>query len=84
MFGGRFGVNVRTVGQNFGLSVRELSNIINQNFNNKFKINWDHSMPDGAPKKVMDDRRFKKVFQNFKFTDFNYGIEQTIKYYIKI
>ncbi len=69
------------IGQNFGLSVRELSNIINQNFNNKFSINWDHTMPDGAPKKVMDDRRFKKVFQNFKFTDFNYGIEQTIKYY---
>lgn len=69
------------IGQNFGLSVRELSQIINQNFNDKFVIKWDHTMPDGAPKKVMDDRRFKKVFKNFGFTDFNYGIEQTIKYY---
>lgn len=69
------------IGQNFGLSVRELSQIINQNFNDKFVIKWDHTMPDGAPKKVMDDRRFKKVFKNFVFTDFNYGIEQTIQYY---
>lgn len=69
------------IGQNFGLSVRELSQIINQHFDNKFTITWDHTMPDGASKKVMDDRRFKKVFKNFTFTEFNYGIEQTIKYY---
>ncbi len=69
------------IGQNFGLSVRELSQIINQNFNDKFVIKWDHTMPDGAPKKVMDDRRFKKIFKNFTFTEFNYGIEETIKYY---
>jgi GDP-L-fucose synthase len=72
------------IGQNFGLSVRELSQIINQKFNNSFSIKWNHNMPDGAPKKVMDDRRFKKVFHNFEFTDFNYGIEQTIQYYKSI
>lgn len=72
------------IGQNFGLSVRELSHIINQKFNNLFSIKWNHNMPDGAPKKVMDDRRFKKVFQNFVFTEFNYGIEQTINYYKSI
>ena len=69
------------IGQNFGLSVRELSTIINQNFKNKFKINWNHAMPDGAPKKVMDDRRFKKVFRDFTFTDFTFGIQKTITYY---
>lgn len=72
------------IGQNFGLSVRELSQIINQKFDNSFSIKWNHNMPDGAPKKVMDDRRFKKVFQNFVFTEFNYGIEQTITYYKSI
>lgn len=72
------------IGQNFGLSVRELSTLINQNFDNKFNISWDHSMPDGAPKKVMDDRRFKKVFRDFAFTDFNLGIRQTIAYYNSI
>lgn len=69
------------IGQNFGLSVRELVTIINEKFGNKFKINWNHNMPDGAPKKVMDDTRFKKVFKNFIFTEFNAGIENTIQYY---
>ncbi len=72
------------IGQNFGLSVRELSQIINQKFDNSFAIKWNHNMPDGAPKKVMDDRRFKKVFKDFAFTEFNYGIEQTINYYKSI
>ncbi|MES2132778.1 MAG: NAD-dependent epimerase/dehydratase family protein [Bacteroidota bacterium] len=69
------------IGQNFGLSVKELVEIINGKFQNKFLINWDLTMPDGAPKKVMDDRKFTKVFPDFKFQDFNLGIENTIKYY---
>jgi GDP-L-fucose synthase len=72
------------IGQNFGLSVRELSNIINQHFNNQFIIKWNHSMPDGTPRKVMDDRRFRKVFPDFKFMDFDSGIRETIKYYSTI
>jgi GDP-L-fucose synthase len=69
------------IAQNFGLSVKELVQIINNNFNFKGNINWDHSKPDGAPKKVMDERKFKKVFPNFQFTDFNTGIRNTINYY---
>jgi GDP-L-fucose synthase len=72
------------IAQNFGLSVRELVHIINKNFNYTGEIKWDFKMPDGAPKKVMDDRKFKKVFNNFNFTDFNEGIKNTIKYYEKI
>ncbi len=69
------------IAQNFGLSVSELVNIINQYFDNKFQIKWDASMPDGAPKKGMEDLRFKKVFPNFQFTDFDAGIQSTLKYY---
>jgi GDP-L-fucose synthase len=69
------------IAQNFGLSVSELVNIIHQYFNNKFVINWNANMPDGAPKKVMDDMRFKKVFPEFKFTNFDLGINTTLEYY---
>lgn len=72
------------IAQNFGLSVRELVHLINERFNNKFKIKWNHNMPDGAPKKVMDDARFIKVFPDFKFTDFSKGITDTILYYQSI
>lgn len=69
------------IGQNFGLSVKELVEIITQTFDYKGKITWDTSMPDGAPKKVMDERRFRKVFKDFEFSKFENGIKETVQYY---
>jgi GDP-L-fucose synthase len=69
------------IAQNFGLSVRELVQLINAKFNHAFQIRWNHNMPDGSPRKVMDDRRFRKVFGNFAFTPLDKGIDQTIAYY---
>jgi GDP-L-fucose synthase len=69
------------IAQNFGLSVRELVDVIQNHFETPFSIKWDAAMPDGAPKKVMADTRFRKVFPDFQFTDFNQGIEKTIAYY---
>ena len=67
--------------QNDGLSVKELVNIIQAKFNYRGKLVWDSSKPDGAPKKVMDDAKFRQVFPEFKFTDFEDGIAETVKYY---
>jgi GDP-L-fucose synthase len=72
------------IAQNFGLSVRELVDLIVSATKFKGKIVYDLSMPDGAPRKVMDDRRFRKVFPNFTFTPLNEGIEQSIAYYESI
>lgn len=69
------------IAQNFGLSVKELVRLIQRSFHFTGEIFWDTNMPDGAPKKVMDDRKFKKVFPNFEFTDFEFGIKNTINYY---
>jgi len=72
------------IGQNFGLSVRELVDIIKSNFSFNGIIRWDSQKPDGAPKKVMDERRFRKVFPSFKFTDFNLGIKNTVQFYNQV
>lgn len=69
------------IAQNFGLSVRELVDVIQHHFKTPFSIKWDAAMPDGAPKKVMADTRFRKVFPDFQFINFNQGIENTIGYY---
>ena len=69
------------IGQNFGLSIRELVRIIKNETGFKGDIVWNRSMPDGAPRKVMDDTRFRKIFPEFHFTDFGTGIMETIKYY---
>jgi GDP-L-fucose synthase len=69
------------IAQNFGLSVRELIELIRLYFDPQFKIDYDHNKPDGAPKKVMDDARFRKVFPDFEFKKFEDGIASTIRYY---
>jgi GDP-L-fucose synthase len=69
------------IAQNFGLSVKELVQVIQETFNYTGEIMWDTSKPDGAPKKVMDDRKFRKVFPDFVFEQFTDGIRNTIEYY---
>ncbi|TGE25098.1 NAD-dependent epimerase/dehydratase family protein [Hymenobacter aquaticus] len=67
--------------QNDGLSVKELVALIQTKFNYKGQVVWDASKPDGAPKKVMDNTRFRQLLPHFKFTDFSEGIVETVKYY---
>ncbi|MCC3155056.1 NAD-dependent epimerase/dehydratase family protein [Hymenobacter sp. BT770] len=67
--------------QNDGLSVKELVDIIQHKFNYPGKLKWDATKPDGAPKKVMDDKKFREIFPEFKFTGFENGIAETVKYY---
>jgi GDP-L-fucose synthase len=67
--------------QNDGLSVKELIGIIQEKFDYRGQLVWDTSKPDGAPKKVMDDTKFRQLFPEFKFTDFRVGIAETVKYY---
>lgn len=69
------------IGQHFGLSVRELVEIIRKACGYEGSVRYDHSKPDGAPKKVMDDKRFKKVFPNFTFTTQKDGIESCVADY---
>jgi GDP-L-fucose synthase len=36
---------------------------------------------DGAPRKVLDDRRFHELFPSFQFTDHREAIRRTVAYY---
>jgi GDP-L-fucose synthase len=73
-----------SIAQNYGLSVKEILDIIIKETGFSGIINWNRNMPDGAPCKIMDDTRFRKVFPNFKFTELVEGIRETIKYYESI
>ena len=72
------------IAQNFGLSVSELLEIILNETKYDGKIVWNRNMPDGAPRKVMSDNRFRKIFPDFKFTDLKEGIKETVEYYESI
>lgn len=70
--------------QHSGLSVRELVTVMQRTFNYHGQLVWDTARPDGAPKKVMDDAKFRRVFPEFQFTDFDEGIAATARYYESI
>lgn len=70
------------IAQNWGLSIKELVALIIQSFQYKGSVDWNKDMPDGAPKKVMDDQAFRKIFPDFQFTSLEEGIQETTNYYI--
>jgi GDP-L-fucose synthase len=69
------------VGQKHGLSVREIVDLLVAELGYEGRVTWDLSKPDGAPRKVMDDARFRKHFPDFRFTALKDGIGATVRYY---
>ena len=72
------------VARNTGLSIRELADLIRHAVGYTGEVRYDHTKPDGALKKVMDDQHFREVFPDFAFTEFHQGIADTIAYYQQI
>lgn len=69
------------IAQMSGLTIKDLVNMINEEFGNSFSLEYDASKPDGAAQKVMDDNKFREIFPDFKFTSFDEGIRNTLEYY---
>lgn len=73
--------NPINLGQEFGISIKETVYIIKEKLNLDINIEFDVSKPDGAPKKVLGNKLFSSFFPKFEFTNYEKGIEETIKYY---
>lgn len=73
-----------SIAQNHGLSVDELVAIICQALGWNGRIVKNTNYPDGAPKKVMNDKLFRQRFPDFRFTDFATGLAETVQYYEKV
>lgn len=69
------------IAQNFGLSIGDLLEIIIRECEYTGTIEWNRTMPDGAPRKVMNDIRFKKKISDFEFTSLSEGLKKTVEYY---
>ncbi len=72
------------IAQNYGLSIRELLEIIISKGDYTGEIIWNKAMPDGAQRKVMNEVRFRKLFPDFAFTNLEIGIQKTLEYYNSI
>ncbi|MBI2478228.1 MAG: NAD-dependent epimerase/dehydratase family protein [Planctomycetia bacterium] len=72
------------VGQRRGYTVREIVESIVAECGYAGDFRWDAAKPDGAPRKVMDDARFRLAFSGFTFSNLQQGIRATLAYYRSI
>lgn len=73
--------NPINIGQKSGVSILESAEMIKRTLNYDVELKTDLTKQDGAPIKVLDDTLFRKYFPDFKFTDYKFGIAETISYY---
>lgn len=67
--------------QNKAYSITEIAEIIAKILNYEVNFVFNTKYPDGAPFKVLDDRKFREKFPSFAFTPIETGIRKAIKYY---
>jgi GDP-L-fucose synthase len=72
------------IAQNSGQTVKELVDILVGLTGYGGEITYNAAYQDGAPRKVMDDARFRERFPGFSFTDIREGIRETMLYYMSI
>lgn len=73
--------NPINLGQQYGVSIIDTVNTIKQLLDYQVDIICDVTKQDGAPIKVLGNRKFKQYFPDFQFTDYETGIANTIIYY---
>ena len=72
------------LGAGFEITIKDLVELIVKLTGFKGKIIWDHSKPDGQPRRMLDT---SKAFKEFGFkakTNFEEGLKKTIEWYKKI
>jgi len=73
--------NPINLGQQFGTSILTTVEMIKQLLNYDVEIIQDTTKQDGAPIKILGNALFKQYFPDFKFTEYETGIMNTINYY---
>lgn len=69
------------IARNEGHSIGDLAKMIANAVGYEGELTFNSQYPDGAPVKVLDNRRFRELFPDFRFTDMEEGIRHTVAYY---
>ena len=72
------------IAQNHGETVRALVEALVQITGYSGEIVYNTKYQDGAAKKVMNDTLFREKFPEFKFTEIEKGIAETIEFYERV
>lgn len=69
------------IAQNHGVSIQETAEAIRQAVGYEGELWFNTKYEDGAPRKILDDHRFRKLFPDFKFIDHQEAVRRTVAYY---
>lgn len=69
------------IGTGKSISIRELAKLLRGRVDFRGSIKWDHSKPDGQPKRCLDVSRAKKGFGFTAETSLREGLDITIAWY---
>ncbi len=69
------------VAQNKGHSIAEIAAVAAEVLVYRVDLVFNTRYPDGAPRKVLDDRLFRLKCPDFRFTPLREGIARTIEHY---
>ncbi len=69
------------IGRNKGYSIGESAELIKKALDYEGSLEFNTTYQDGAPFKILDDRRFREWLPGFRFTDHETGIRETVTYY---
>jgi len=72
------------LGQHKGYTIKESAQFISEAVGFTGKLVFNTNRQDGAPIKILDDKKFREFFPNFVFFDHKKGIELTVNYYRSI
>lgn len=65
------------------VSIKDMVDLLIQEFNFKGKVIFDKSKPEGQFRKPSDNSKLKSYLPDFKFTPFEEGIKKTVKWFIE-
>jgi len=63
------------------VSIKDLVEILVDEFNFKGKVIFDTSKPDGQYQKPSDNSKIKELLPNFRYTSFEQGIKETVNWF---
>tara|TARA_R110001599_G_scaffold1706_5_gene8450 strand:- start:6062 stop:6964 length:903 start_codon:yes stop_codon:yes gene_type:complete len=63
------------------VSIKDLVDLLVQEFNFKGKVIFDSSKPDGQYRKPSDNSRIKELLPEFEYTPFEQGIKETVNWF---
>jgi GDP-L-fucose synthase len=69
------------IGSGFEISIKDLTETIAQIVGYEGEVVWDHTKPDGQPRRALDTSRARTEFGFQATTGFREGLERTVRWY---